>query len=247
MAFTDSSVISTNEVTIIINPEGAEFYDGGWKVKIGYTLLVVNKTDAPIYIDRANCFRRFNDADTKSYFDNKQYTVTNSNSFGLGLGVGVGNLSVGTWGNSGSSDSEAFGVDRFLVIGPKSKANLVDYKYIRLSEKKARFRTVSDIEYWGFNLKNSSDLTEGEVRTYTETSSPYSNRYYITYPTDPEFKTSYYMNFELYAKYLVGANIIKEKWSMAKGATKIVEEIQKFVPDFWSNSLVIVGSPGQFE
>lgn len=247
MAFTDSSVISTNELKIIVTPEGAEFYDGGWKVKIGYTFTIVNKTDAPIYIDRANCFKRFNNGNTQSYFDNKQYTVTNNNASGISVGLGIGGIGVVSGGMSGSSDSETFGVDRFLVIGPKSKANLIDYKYIRLSEKKAKFKTVSDIEYWGFDLLCAPNITEGEVKTYTEDSSPYKNMYYITYSTDSDFKTNYNIKFELYAKYLVGAKMKKEKWSMAAGATKIVQEIQKIVPDFWTKSLTIVGAPGKFE
>ena len=86
----------------------------------------------------------------------------------------------------------------------------------------------------------------GQVNTYTEENSPYQNSYYITYSTDPEFRTSYNMAFELYAKHIVAAKMKKEVWSMALGPTRIIEEIQKKVPEFWSNSLVIVGTPGEF-
>ncbi len=165
----------------------------------------------------------------------------------MSVGVGGGGVGLGNGGSSGSSDTETFGVDRFLVIGPKSKANLVDYKYIRLSEKKAKFRTVCDIEYWGFVPPAGITLNQGEVKTYTEETSPYSNAYYISYSTDPDFKTIYNLNFELYAKYLVGEKMKKDKWSMALGPARIVQEIQKIVPDFWSNSLVIVGMPGELK
>ena len=247
MAFTDSSVISTNEVSIYINPEAVEYYDEGWKVKIGYTIMILNKTDAPIYIDRANCFRRYCDFDTKSYFDNKQTTVTHGNTSASGIGVGIGPIDVGLGGSSNSSHTESYGVERVLVIGPKSKANLVDYQYIRLSEKKAKFKTISDIEYWGFNMNGKSDINQGEVRTYTENDSPYSNRYYITYSTDQQFKQCYKFNFELYAKYIVGSKMKQTKWSMLNPTYNIVKEYQKTIPDFWSNSMSIIGIMGQFK
>lgn len=103
---------------------------------MGYSILIINKTDNPIYIDRANCFRRFNDMDTKSYFDNKITTVSHGNSSGGGIGVGLGPVGLGLGGSSSSSYSENYGMDRILVIGPNSKANLTNYEYIRLSEKK---------------------------------------------------------------------------------------------------------------
>lgn len=247
MAFTDSSVISTDEITIFISPEGADYYEKGWRVKIGYTILIVNKTDNPIYIDRANCFRRNNDYDTKSYFENQQTIVTHGNSKGGGFGIGMGLIGgFGIGSSSSSSHSENHGVDRFLVIGPHSKANLVDYKYIRLSETKAEFKTVSDIEYWGFNIRGESDINQGEIKTYTEENSPYSNSYYITYSTDPEFKSCYTVNFELYAKYIVGTKLKDSTWSMALGPTKIIKEYKKIIPDFWSDCLNIIGMPGEY-
>lgn len=246
MAFTDSSIISTNELTIFVSPEGAEYNDGGWKVKIGYTFMIVNKTDNPIYIDRANCFKVNNDLDSKSYFDNSTTIVTRGNNTSGGVGIGIGSIGVGVTSGTSSSYSESYGVDRFLVIGPKSKANLVDYKYIRLSEKKAKFKTVSDIEYWGFDLLSESDIKQGEVKTYSEQNSPYSNSYQITYSTDQEFKESYTLDFELYAKYIVGAKMKESKWSMRLGATKIIEEYQKIIPEFWHSSYSIIGTPGKF-
>lgn len=256
MAFTDSSVISTKDLTIVIDPTAVEYYDGGWKVKMGYAIQIVNKTDQPIYIDRANSFRRFNDLSTQSYYDNQQTTVSHGNNSGGGIGLGIGPVGVGIGGSSGSTYSESHGTDRFLIIGPKSKANLLDYKYIRLSEKKAKFKTISDIEYWGFNLdKNiATPITEGEVKTYTEETTPYSNKYFITYSTDPEFKNCYTIDFELYAKHIVGAKIKHNKWAMSLpdgdsgqssvATSRMVSEIQNTIPDFWTNSLVIIGTVG---
>lgn len=86
-----------------------------------------------------------------------------------------------------------------------------------MSEKKAKFKTVSDIEYWGFNLNKNmvTPVTEGEVKDYSESDSPYSNKYFITYSTDPEFKNSFTLDFELYTKYIVGAKIKQNKWAMS--------------------------------
>lgn len=242
MAFTDSSVISTKDLLITINPNPVKYYEGGWKVKLGYAIQILNKTDAPIYIDRALCFRIDNELNAKSYFDNKTYTVNSGNS----KGIGVAFVGIGLGGSSFSSNSENFGVDRFLVIGPKAKANLVDYKYIRLSETKAKFKTVSDVEYWGFNLASTESVNQGAVKTYTEKNTPYSNRYFITYLTDPQFSNKLTVNFELFAKYLVGAEIKQWRWAMTNPADRIVGEIKQAIPDFGTNSFVIIGMNGEY-
>lgn len=242
MAFSSSSIISTKELLILMDPTPVEYYDGGWKVKLGYAIKIVNKTNKPIYIDRANCFRRYNDFEMKSYFDNKQVTVSHGNGNSAGIGVGIGSLGIGVSGSSSSTYSDSYGVDRFLVIGPLSSANLIDYQYIRLSENKAKFRTVSDIEYWGFTMNNFS-INQGEVKTYTENTTPYSNRYYITYSTDQEFRNTYNFEFELYAKYIVGAKMKPWRWSSLQPEARLISEIKKIVPDFWTNSVSIIGMP----
>lgn len=123
---------------------------------------------------------------------------------------------------------------------------MIDYEYIRLSETRAEFKTVSDIEYWGFDLKSDSPIKLGEVKTYTEDNTPYSNQYYITYSTDPEFKKSYNFQFELYAKWLVGAKMEEAIWSNGSPTYRMVKEAQKTVPEFWTESLAIIGMPGQY-
>lgn len=238
MAFTDESVISSNEVTVVIQPEAVEFYDGGWKVKIGYLITIVNKADTPIYVDRANSFRIFNDRTSKSYWDNKQVSVTHGNKVSVGI--------PGVASSSASSHSENHGIDRFVSIAPHSYANLVDYKYIRLSETKAEFKTISDIEYWGFDFMSDPTINVGEVRTYSEADSPYSNKYYIVYSTDSEFKTTYSLQFELYAKWVVGSDLTVDTWSNLSPTNRIVKEIQKVVPDFWTGSMAIIGIPGEY-
>ena len=248
MSFTDASVISTRELTLIVDPQAIEYYDGGWKVKIGYAFCIVNKTDKPLYIDRANCFRRFNDLETKSYFDNATTLVSHGNSIGGGVSLSNSPIGIAVGSSSNSSYSETYGLDRILVIGPYSKANLVDYEYVRLSETKAKFKTINDIERWGFNLYLSSNepVKQGEVKIYTEEDTPYSNKYFITYSTDPDFNKTYTFEFELYAKYLVGAKIKQEKWSMLLPEARIIEEYKKIIPDFWTDSLAIIGIMGHY-
>ncbi len=246
MCFTEASVISTKEILVLIVPEAVEYYDGGWKVKIGYSITLHNKTDTPVYVDRASTFRRFNDFTSKSYFDNKNYVVTKGNSSNVGGAIGIGNLGIGVGSSSNSSYTENYNVDRILTIAPKSKSNLTDYKYIRLSDKKALFKTVSDIEYWGFSLTSDNPVKQGEVKTYTEATSPYSNKYSITYSTDSEFKNSYTIDFELFAKYLVGAEIENWRWSNLSPEYRIVSEIQKTVPSFWTESFAIIGMTGEY-
>lgn len=246
MTFTDSSVISTKDIMIAIVPNPVEYYDGGWKAKLGYCIQIYNKTNRPIYIDRFNCFRRFNNYETKSFYDNKTYTITSGNSSAVGVGAAIGNIGLGIGNTSSSSSTETFGVDRFLVIGPKAKANLIDYKYIRLSESKAKFKTVADIEYWGFDLSSKEPVNQGQCKTYSEEDSPYSNKYFITYSTDPQFATKATLSFELYAKYIVGAEIKQWRWSMLNPVGRIVEEVQQTIPDFGITSPIIIGMNGEY-
>ncbi len=254
MAFTDSSVISTKELTIVMMPWQVTYFEDGWfKAKLAYAIQIVNKTDGPLYIDRANSFRRFNNHETKSYYDNKQYVVTNSTSRGVGMGVNlIGPVGLGGNKSSSTSSSENFGVDRFLIIGPQSKANLLDFQNIRTSQHKLRFQLVSDLERWEFDLKPEYSVKQGEVREFTETDTPYSNKYFITYATDPEFKDCQSVNFELYTRYVVGAKMKSwKKWStfpINNNLNKIPSEVQKFIPDFWVKNLsIIIGTPGEFK
>ena len=247
MALTEDSVISTKELTLVFSPEAVEYYDGGWKAKLAYAIIIVNKTKEPLYIDRARCFRTYSNLETKSFFDNKQYSVSHGSSSGQGAVIGVGPIGIGGGGSQSSTYTENYGVSQFLVIAPASRANLMDYKYIRLSETKAQFKTVSDLEYWGFDWHGECDLTQGEVVTYTEEDTPYSNRYYLTYSTDPEFKNTYTIEFNIYTKYVVGAKMKQSVWSYLNPEANLVKEIKKTIPDFWTDSMAIIGIPGEFK
>ena len=247
MAFTDASVISTNELMITITPQAPEYYEGGWRTKVGYVITFVNKTGTPIYIDRAKSFKRNNNNETISYYNNENLTVTHGRNSGLGVGIGIGGVGVGVGGGANSSFSKEYGDERFLVVGPYSVANLKDYQLIRLSQR-AEFAIVSDIEYWGFDLYGSNDMIcQGEVRTYTESNTLYKNGYYITYSTDSEFKNSYVLNFELYAKYLVGAKVKSSVWSNASPEHYLLKEINKVAPDFRLDGTSIIGISGQYK
>lgn len=250
MAFTDSSVIVTKELAIVIQPKAVMFYDGGWKDKIGYRIEIINRTEQPIYIDRARSFRRYSDFTSTSYYSNQQTIVSHSDNTAVGLGVGLGPIGVGVGNSSGSTYSENYGIERFLIVGPKSTKSLMEYQYIRLSEKKAKFKLISDIEYWGFNfitseLSSEDYVNEGEVKTYDESNSPYSNKYSIVYSTDPEFKNSYVLKFELYARHIVGAKIKDSVWDMASFGQKMIKEMKKTVPDFYDD-FIIVGMSGEY-
>lgn len=249
MAFTEESVISTDELLVIIEPRSCEYYDGGWRVKLGYNIKLVNKTESPIYIDRARSFRRNNDLETIPYFvDNNQITVTRGNSTGGGVGLGLGIIGIGVGGSSNSSHTQSHGVGRFLIVAPKSSANLVDYEYVRLSDTRAQFKTVVDVERWGFDLRADpkNRVNQGEIRTYTEDSTPYSNRYYICFSKDESFINSRAIEFELYAKYLIGAKYKDNPWSMTIPDTMIVKEVKKVVPGFWTDDITIIGMMGRY-
>lgn len=247
MAFTDASVISTNELMITITPQAPEYYEGGWRTKIGYLITFVNKTGSPIYIDRAKSFKRNNNNETILYYNDEHLTVTRGHNSGLGVGVGIGGIGLGIGGGHNSSFSKEYVDERFLVVGPYSVANLTDYQLIRLSQK-AEFAIVSDIEYWGFDLNESNDMIcHGEVRTYDESNTPYKNAYYITYSTDSEFKKSYVLNFELYAKYLVGAKVKSSVWSNAAPEHFLLKEINKVAPDFRLDGTSVIGISGQYK
>ena len=49
-----------------------------------------------------------------------------------------------------------------------------------------------------------------------------------------------------YAKWLVGSKLAEETWSNLSPTYRMVKEVQKTVPEFWSESLAIIGMPGQY-
>ena len=92
----------------------------------------------------------------------------------------------------------------------------------------------------------SINYSNGTMETFKDINTSSTKSYSINETTDSEFKKSYNLQFELYAKWLVGAKIEEAIWSNASPTYRIVKEVQKTVPEFWSESLAIIGIPGQY-
>lgn len=90
-------------------------------------------------------------------------------------------------------------------------------------------------------------MNEGGVKNYTEETTPYSNKYYITYSNNQDFRDTYTLEFELYAKYLIGGKMKQSKWSMLSPEANIVNEYKKIFPDFWTDSFSIIGVQGEYK
>lgn len=108
----------------------------------GYHIKVINKTDAPIYIDLASCFKIMNGGYSVPYFTNSVYTEGTSNTKGgalnmgavagaLGVGGVLGTLAGGI--NIGGATTKSAGIttteQRILTIPPRSLACLPGEKF----------------------------------------------------------------------------------------------------------------------
>lgn len=103
----------------------------------GTRIKVINKTDHPIYVDLASCYKIMNDGYSMSYFNNSIYKkgVTNTTGASMNMGAVAGALGVGgvlgklasglnVGGAAGSSTEIITAEQRILTIPPRSRVIL---------------------------------------------------------------------------------------------------------------------------
>ncbi len=249
MAVSDSSLMSNDEIEMRFVP--AMVYDGNRDdYNLRHYIEIENKTNKTIYIDLANTFRIYTDNTYKSYYDTEQTSVSHGNSSGAAVGLGgiasvlgIGGIagtlanSITVGGSSQNSVMTTYSKERIKAIPPHATANLTEYEQIKI--KKDNYKTISDLEEWGFYLPHQ----RGEVKKdghnfYDENNSPYTNKYIITYSTSQDFSTYSMLNAKVYARCIIGSHY--STWFVGK-REKAIGKIQKYVSNFWSDPYLLVG------
>lgn len=210
---TSSSVLSTDEieVSILLNKKGSWY-------NAPYVISLKNKTNDFLYIDLARCFKIYPDGNSECYYNTKQTTISSGKGIGtsvalgavantVGIGGVVGSIANGisVGGNNMSSASATYRMQRFLSIPPNSTTNLTEYKG---DGEGKNYRVVTNSEVFNIEdrfvwLKNG-DITKYGVLNYTETNSPYKQKFAVSYSTNPEFKNLSMINFEIFVQQVFG-------------------------------------------
>jgi len=210
---TSSSVLSTDEieVSILLNKKGSWY-------NAPYVISLKNKTNDFLYIDLARCFKIYPDGNSECYYNTKLTTISSGKGVGTSVGLGavastvgiggvVGSIANGisVGGNNMSSASATYSMQRFLSIPPNSTTNLTEYKG---DGEGKNYRVVTNSEV--FNIEDrfvwlrKGDITKYGVLNYTETNSPYKQKFAVSYSTNPEFENLSIINFEIFVQQVFG-------------------------------------------
>lgn len=255
MAMSDSSLVSTKDLEMRIIPMFVNFHmdwDNGQYSKLGYTIQVTNKSDNIIYVDLANTFRIYTDGTSKNFYDSETTTITNGTNSGVGVNLGgaatilgaglplrLAASSVSIAGGRQSSISTTYTNQRILSIPPHSQKILFEYEEVRTNKSIVlpEYKILSDLEIYAFDFPSlkRGQLKEEEYISYSETETPYTAQYYITYSTSPDFLSYTHLYAKLYTRYIVGADISDyESNFWGNGITKKQKDIQKHITNFWT-------------
>lgn len=203
LVFTESSVVSTNEIEMIYN---------------GENIALKNKTDKVIYVDLGNSFST-DKFTTRCYYDpSKVVSINDGKTSGSSLNLGavagvfglggtiVGRLASGV--NVGSAETggttTTYSPQQYVAIPPGGSG------YISKWEKEYDGpirREGENILREGESFKlllKSVGINKNDSKVFSEANSPCKRDYYITYSTDPEFKTYSVVRFSVYIHQIVG-------------------------------------------
>ncbi|MBQ3044233.1 MAG: hypothetical protein IJD53_07295 [Alistipes sp.] len=204
IAITESSTISNGEVE-------ADF-QRSYSYRGNLDLALKNKTNQIIYVDLANSFST-DKFESRCYYDpSKVVSVNNGRSSGgslnlgavagaLGIGGVIGTLASGVTLGGGKSGgtTTTFSSQRFITIPPRGSGYISECQ-------RYNGETVKEGEDFTALLVSIS-VNKNALLVYNETNSPCKRDYYITYSTDPEFKTYSVLKFTIYFHQVVGASI----------------------------------------
>lgn len=197
MGVTESSVLSTKELEVSFDRSFHEL--GAMKGETVYNIILKNKTESFLYIDKSNCFIIDKQGMSAALYSPNEISKTTGNNIGGGISLGtisnilgingiVGTILNGTSVNGGISNYTTVTEkeQQYITIPPKSKLYLVKGLKIPLffCEKKS--------------------IKIGECKTFTYSESPMKWSYIITYSKDKNFRNFSSINIQAYCKYLYG-------------------------------------------
>lgn len=197
LVFTESSVVSTNEIEMIYN---------------GENIALKNKTDKVIYVDLGNSFST-DKFMTRCYYDpSKVVSINDGKTSGASLNLGavaglfglggtvVGRLASGV--NVGSAKTggttTTYSTQQYVMVPPGGRGYISKWEEVN-------GETVREGESFELAIK-SVGIQLNNLKVFSEANSPCKRDYYITYSTDPEFKTYSVVRFSVYIHQIVGAH-----------------------------------------
>ena len=175
-----------------------------------YKIVVTNKSDKKVYVDLVNSYRIMPDGRSETLYNDISVSHSNGSAVGgsvnlgavagaFGIGGAVGTLAsgIGIGGSSNQGVTVVEGNPAMLVIPPGTKMTIPKSKHLDKNKK-----YIENHEY--FNLtdkrqtKESLDLEKYEFVEIPYTSDSKTQKYLISYSTEPNFSTYTTLSFGFY-------------------------------------------------
>lgn len=160
---------------------------------VKYDIIILNKTNKTIYIDKGNCFKIWNNGTSYCYYEPTEQTTVNTGggsgvSLGLGsvagaLGIGgaigqlAGGISVG--GGKSHSVSTTYTQQRVIAIPPHGKKNLTEEKSVLTKDAAlyTKLLMVGQSESFNFTELKSSEIKASD--DYIDFGGPYETDFIL--------------------------------------------------------------------
>lgn len=174
-----------------------------------------------------------------------------ASGLGIGGIAGTIAGSVGVGGGSSSSVTSTYSDMRVLSIPPKGEVNIRNEKIVEVSKgsilTNTKTRLIDKAESLDFEMNLSDVITNpgggasifvgkdntmklslpskltniGYERLYTESDTPFSLKYFITYSSNPDFSTYSTAHFTIYLREIIGCDKYRKK-NIMSGTSRIL-------------------------
>lgn len=177
---TSESILSNEEISIGFYRDYQ--YPYGVDGNAPYVLYIKNKTDSPIIVDLARCYRT-DRGSTRCFFDSSISTSvsSSSNSFEVSASLPLSNIfpGVGFASHSSGGSITSYNPNQIITVPPQGKIELTHNKLVKIGRNKYRFISVGE----GFNAcpLHKDEILKNTIYNYSESNSPQKYNYYITY------------------------------------------------------------------
>ena len=198
-----NSVMSNEDIEISIVRDNQFAF-----VQYHYVIMIRNKTDKLLYIDKANCFR-VSPEENFCYYNSGTQISSNDGS-GMGASVNLGGIAnvIGIGGTTGiianginvgvaknQSTTKTYGQQRVIVLPPHQQIPLAEYNFTDREQK---------VTYEWYTFKEMPEIRKGETLYFDEQNSNLAINYVICYSNNQNFTEYSTINFQLYLKQAFG-------------------------------------------
>lgn len=201
LGISSSSVLSNEILNVMFTTTSG--YNTGMFAPIGEggpNLYIINKTDKILYIDLANCF-----IGNDSFYKPSMNITTEGRSVGTSVNMGA---VAGALGIGGAPGLLASGIN---IGGSASNgtATVVEaQRIISIAPHECEQITFRDQDYIDFLVYGYDDIKKGELKNYTEETSPFSTNFLISYSLDSSFQTYSQVSGSFFLKQVLGTGLL---------------------------------------